>query len=80
MARNSVGWDWRYLGFPTKRAVFVRLDRVLYGVFAGYRRFECMVPEIVGLSAPHALLGRCHHVIFRRFTQRRGVNTPSRIL
>ena len=30
MARNSVGWDWRYLGFPTKRAVFVRLDRVLY--------------------------------------------------
>ena len=30
VARNSVGWDWRYLGFPTKRAVFVRLDRVLY--------------------------------------------------
>jgi hypothetical protein len=22
--------DWWYLGFPTKRAVFVRLDRVLY--------------------------------------------------
>jgi hypothetical protein len=31
-ARNSVGWDWRYLGFPTRRAVFVRLDRVLCGV------------------------------------------------
>ena len=30
VARDSVGWDWRYLGFPTKRAVFVRLDRVLY--------------------------------------------------
>eukprot|EP01046_Picozoa_sp_COSAG06_P047758 COSAG06_NODE_7005_length_2663_cov_8.500581_4_plen_68_part_01 len=29
VARDSVGWDWRYLGFPTKRAVFVRLDRVL---------------------------------------------------
>ena len=30
MASNFIGRDWRYLGFPTKRAVFVRLDRVLY--------------------------------------------------
>ena len=43
VARDSVGWDWRYLGFPTKRAVFVRLDRVLYAM----SEFTCACDDVL---------------------------------
>ena len=53
--KSLLGVTWREHGAKARhRARTNRQDRPGPSVCASYRRFECMVPEIAGLSLPHA--------------------------